>query len=166
MKTIIDWIIGLLTKILSIFIPKRFSHLLTYETVSYLFFGGVTTVVGLGGYILLSFYFSMSTAWATAVSSALSIILAFVTNKIFVFESTSWRTGVLVPELVKFGGSRVFTSVVDTLAMVLLVDVLGFHEMLMRLLTIIVIQVMGNYVLSKWVVFAKGDYNNTHENGE
>jgi len=135
--------------------PKRFRHLLTYEAVSYLFFGGLTTVVALGTYALFIYYLGMSVAMAGAVSNALAIVFAFVTNKLFVFESPGWRAKILLPELVKFGASRVFTSVVEILALVLLVDVIGLNAMIMRFFTMVIIQVAGNYVLSKWVVFTK-----------
>ena len=149
MKTIINF----LTKILAVFVPKRFARFLNYETVSYLFFGGLTTVVALGAYALLYFNTGMGAAMASIVSNVLAIIFAFVTNKMFVFESTSWRAGVLLPEIITFGASRALTTVIEALALGLLVDRLGFNAMIMRLLTMVVIQVIGNYVLSKWVVF-------------
>ena len=154
MKTIIN----LLTKILAIFVPKRFAHLVNYETVSYLFFGGLTTLVSMGSFALL-IYIGMGTATANIVSNVLAIIFAFVTNKMFVFESSSWRMGVLLPELIKFGASRAFTTLVETLALMLLVDILGFDPLIMKALTMMFIQVIGNYALSKWVVFtaAKGE---------
>jgi len=151
MKTIVNFLI----KILSVFVPKRFAHFLNYETVSYLFFGGLTTVVGLGTYALFIFYFEMSGAMAGAISNVLAIIFAFITNKLFVFESPSWRLKLLLPELVKFGASRGLTFAVDILALMLLVDILGFNAMLMRLLTMVIIHVIGNYALSKWVVFTR-----------
>jgi len=157
--------IDLLIKMSHVLVPKRFRHLLNYETVSYLFFGGLTTLVGLGAYALFIYGFDMSVAMAGAVSNALAIIFAFVTNKIYVFESLGWRAGVLLPEIVKFSASRVLTSVVEILVLVLLVDVIGLNAMVMRLLTMVIIQVAGNYVLSKWVVFKKRD-NNSREIGE
>ena len=155
MKRIIDLIIDLLIRILAVFVPRRFRHLLTYEIVSYLFFGGLATLVSLGSFAVFIYVLGMGVAMAGAVSNGLAIIFAFVTNKLFVFLSPSWRAGAVLPELVKFGASRVFTSVVEILVLVLLVDVAGLHPMIMRLLTMVVIQVIGNYVLSKWVVFAR-----------
>ena len=151
MKTIIN----LLIKILHIFAPKRFTHLLNYETVSYLFFGGLTTVVGLGSYAFFIYYFGMGAAVAGAVSNVLAIIFAFVTNKAYVFESPSWQPRILLPELVKFGAARALTFILDVLALALLVDMLGFNAMHIRLLTMVVIHFIGNYALSKWVVFTK-----------
>jgi len=132
-----------------------------------LFFGGLTTIVGLGSFALFHYFYGMSVLVAGAFSRALAIIFAFVTNKPFVFESPSWRLGILVPEIAKFGASRALTSVIEILVLALLVDVLGLNAMVMQIITMVVIQVIGNYVLSKWVVFAKGaSDNNSHKIGE
>ena len=154
-------LINLLTKILAFFVPKRFGHFLTYETVSYLFFGGLATIVSIGSFALF-IYLGMATAAANIASNILAIIFAFFTNKIYVFESPGWGVKVLLSEIVKFGASRAFTTIVETLALVLLVDVMGFNEMIMKLITMIVIQVMGNYVLSKWIVFTDKDQAPQH----
>ena len=112
-------------------------------------------MVGLGSYWLFIFYLEMGIATANNISNVLAIIFAFFVNKMFVFRSPGWRPRILVPELVKFGASRAFTSVVETLVLMLLVDWLGLHAMLMKLLTMVFIQVIGNYVLGKWVVFTR-----------
>ena len=149
MKNLIDFLI----RVLAFFMPKRFRGLLTYETVSYLFFGVLTTIIGLGTYALFIYGMGMSAAVASIISNMLAIIFAFITNKIYVFESPSWELRVLLSEIVKFGASRALTSAIEGLALWLLVDNLGFDAIIMRLLTMAVIQVIGNYVLSKWIVF-------------
>jgi len=145
--------IAFLTKILSFFTPKRFHRFLTYETVSYLFFGGLATLVAIVFFALFFYVVGMNGALASAVSDVLAIIFAFITNKLWVFESGSWEMKILAPELIKFGLSRGFTLILSALALYLLVDILGFNAMLMRLITMIIIHVIGNYVLSKWLVF-------------
>jgi len=145
-------IISVLIKILKFFAPKRFHRFINYEAVSYLFFGGLTTVVSLGFYQLF-FYLGASAAMATNLSNVLAVIFAFFPNKVYVFESPCWRPKIFLPELWKFFASRAATFVLEALAIWLLVDILGFHHMVMRLITMVVIQVMGNYALSKWVVF-------------
>jgi len=149
MKTIID----LLTKILAFFVPKKFAGFVNHETVSYLLFGGLTTLVSIGLFALFYYLIGMSVLVAGIASDVLAIIFAFITNKIYVFESPSWQPKILLPELIKFGASRALTVVLGIWALVLLVETLGLNAMAMRILTIVVIHVMGNYVLSKWIVF-------------
>jgi len=155
-------LIELLIKLLAIFTPKRLHRFLSYETISYLFFGGLATLVSIGTFALFFYAVGLNGAIAGAISNVLAIIFAFVTNKLWVFESPSWGRGILVPEMIKFGISRGFTLILDVLALMLLVDRFGFNAMLMRLVTMIVIQVIGNYAFSKWLVFTKkGEQNDT-----
>ena len=128
---------------------------MNYETVSYLFFGGLTTLVALGLFAVFYYGVGVGGATASAASDVLAIIFAFITNKLYVFESKSWQSRIFLPELLKFGASRALTLALSVLAMLLFVDYLGFNAMLLRLLTLVIIQVMGNYVLSKWLVFTK-----------
>ncbi|MCL2362615.1 MAG: GtrA family protein [Defluviitaleaceae bacterium] len=156
MKKFIEFLI----RILAFFVPKKFMRFFNHETVSYLFFGGLTFLVSVLFFALFYYSLGMRVALAGTVSDVLAIIFAFFTNKIFVFESPEWRAKVLVPELVKFGISRALTLVLGILALVLLVDILGYHAMVMRVLTTIIIVIIGNYVLSKWLVFtSKGESN-------
>ena len=112
-------------------------------------------MVSLGFFALFHYFVGLSVAMAGAASDVLAIIFAFVTNKIYVFGSPNWRPKTLLPELIKFSASRALTVVLGIWALVVLVDNLGFNAMLMRLLTMVVIHVIGNYILSKWVVFTK-----------
>ena len=133
---------------------RPLTRYLNRELVSYLIVGGLTTVVGLGSY-WLALRLGTGVALANTISTWLAILFAYVTNKLLVFQSSSWRLGLLLPELAKFGASRALTWVVETVVLVLLVDVWGLHDMLMKLCTMVVIQVLGNYALSKWVVFTR-----------
>jgi len=151
MKTIINF----LTKLIVFFVPERFKHLVNYETVSYLLFGGLTTLVSFGSFIFFVHVLGIGTATATTASNIVGIIFAFFPNKIYVFESPGWRLGILIPEIVKFGSSRAFTTAFQAFAMVVLVDIWGFHGGAMWIVTAVVIQIVGNYVLGKWLVFAK-----------
>ena len=56
------------------------------EFLSYVFFGVLTTVVNYVSYLLLAPLFSTTTI-PTAIAWALSVIFAYVTNRIFVFRS-------------------------------------------------------------------------------
>ena len=155
-------LLKILTRVLTFFTPGRFRGFVNYETVSFLFFGGLTTLISIALFALFHYIAGMGVAMAGIVSDVLAVIFAFFTNKIYVFESTSWSPKIVVPELIKFGAARAFTIVLGILALVLLVDVMGFNAMLMRLLTIIFIHVLGNYVLSKWLVFTtKGEHDDT-----
>ena len=58
------------------------------EQIAYLFFGGVTTVVNIVTYWLLA-RLGLSTGLANGIAWVLSVLVAYVTNRVWVFESKS-----------------------------------------------------------------------------
>jgi len=125
--------------------------LLNRETLSYLICGALTTVISFGVYALCG-YIGLVTVIANTISTVSAVVFAFIVNKIFVFRSASWNMGILLPEIAKFCVARVATYVMETLLLVFLVDILQFHSLLMKGLTTVLV-VVGNFVLSKWMVF-------------
>ena len=82
-----------------------------------------------------------------------SVIFAYFTNKLFVFESKSWNSGVL-GELLRFVGSRVTSGVIETVSLLVTVDILGWNGNIMKLFLAAIVIVL-NYILSKFFVFKK-----------
>ena len=124
------------------------------EVVSYLFFGGLTTVVNylvyLPCYNLLGFSGTVSNviAWIAAVA------FAYLTNKPFVFKSHDWSAKTVLPELTKFVGCRVGSGLLETAIIFVTVDLLGLNGNLIKVATSVLVVVL-NYVASKLVVFRK-----------
>lgn len=131
---------------------KVIGRFLNRETISYVIFGILTTIIGFGVYSLCV-YWGLKTIAANTISTVLAVIFAYVTNKAFVFRSRSWKPAALLPEFAKFCGARVATYIMETALLYLLVDVLELNSMLMKALTTVLV-VAANYVLSKWMVFA------------
>jgi putative flippase GtrA len=127
---------------------------LNRETISYLIVGGLTTLLS---WILftLALYFDLGTVAANNIANIIAVLFAFLANKIFVFQSSSWAVGKVLPEALRFFASRLLTHGLETAALVVLVDMFGFPGAIMKVLTMAVIQVLGNYALSKWVVFVR-----------
>ena len=86
-----------------------------------------------------------------------SVTFAFITNRLYVFESKAEKAGIL-RECVMFYLSRVFTLLVDLVIMFLLVDLTGIqngiYEFVAKVISNIVVLIL-NYVLSKLLVFRK-----------
>ena len=131
------------------------------ELLSYLFFGGLTTLVNIAVYGLLA-RLGLTTAVANACALAASILFAYVTNRLWVFESRTHGADAL-REFVRFILCRLGTGVVDELIMVAGVDGLGpvlFAEvpslwgLSVKVFANIVVIVL-NYVFSKLIIFRK-----------
>jgi putative flippase GtrA len=83
-----------------------------------------------------------------------SVIVAFLTNKPFVFRSYNWSLSVVVPEFVKFVNCRLLSGVLETAILWLTVDILSWNGTLWKLLTMVFVIVI-NYIGSKLFVFRK-----------
>lgn len=120
------------------------------EIFLYLLFGGLTTAVN-----IISFYFldliDLSTALSTVLAWLFSVIFAFVTNKIFVFES---RNKAFLKELISFFTCRIFTGVVDLLIMLVFVDMFELNSLLIKVLSNILVIIL-NFLFSKFFIFKK-----------
>lgn len=135
---------------------KRITDLIArYKSlISYGFFGVCTTAVNMAVYQLCYGGLGVPNVAATVAAWAASVLFAFVTNKIFVFESRSfaWRT--LGYELMTFVACRLLTGVLDVGIMFVAVDLMEGNGTLWKLLSNVVVIVL-NYVASKLVIFKK-----------
>ncbi len=121
------------------------------EVVLYLFFGGCTTLVNIGAYFVLD-VMGISTAFSTVMAWLLSVLFAFITNKIFVFSSRSSGHRGIFKEGFSFFSCRFLTGVLDLVIMLLFVDKLGLNGLLIKVLSNILVIAL-NYVFSKLFIF-------------
>ena len=122
-------------------------------TVIYLVFGVLTTVVNYAVYLPLYNWAGWPASVCNGVAWVVAVAFAYVTNKLFVFESKSWESGVLA-ELLRFVGSRVASGAVETVSLLITVDILGWNGNAMKLILAVFV-IVFNYVLSKFFVFKK-----------
>ncbi|NLD30101.1 MAG: GtrA family protein, partial [Clostridiales bacterium] len=83
------------------------------EIINYLLFGGLTTVVSWGTYSLFVKAIGMSVGVGNVLSWICAVLFAFVTNKLFVFESKTWQPATALREFVSFIGARLATGVIE-----------------------------------------------------
>ena len=130
------------------------------EIILYLFFGVTTTAVNWAVYALMTAVFLADITLSNGVAWAAAVLYAFITNKLFVFESKSMAPGVLLAEGVKFFSARIASGVVEILLPTALIA-LGLNGPLFGLeggiakAVVSVLIIVMNYVLSKWLVFRK-----------
>ena len=75
-------------------------------------------------------------------------------NKLFVFESKDMHRAVFMRELCKFLIARLSTGLLDVLIMFVAVDVIAWNAAICKVITNVIV-IIGNYLLSKFVVFDK-----------
>lgn len=122
------------------------------ELIHYIIFGGLTTLVNLVIFFLLDTLLGWPYLIANAISIILSILFAYVTNKLFVFESKNETMKENTLEFFRFIGFRLVSGLADMAAMWLLVDILSFDTNIAKLATQFIVVVL-NYVFSKFLIF-------------
>lgn len=125
-----------------------------WDMVSYLFFGVLTTIVNYLVYLPLYNLLGISAAVSNIMAWVAAVVFAYVTNKPFVFKSHDWSMKTVLPELGKFVGCRAASGGLETVLILLTVDILGWNGNIWKLI-ISVLVVILNYVSSKLLVFRK-----------
>ncbi len=148
---------------------KLTENLLKYkEIITYVIFGGLTTLVNFLTFTLFRALLGEEVYLLNnAVAWFVSVVFAYITNKLFVFESKSFEAKILLKEVTEFFGARIFSFGVEEGGMWLFVDLLGFSDysvsilgaeisgQLIAKLLLAVIVVIINYFASKLVIFRK-----------
>ncbi len=120
------------------------------ETLNYLIVGFLTTVVSIVSYNLFRFVISNITV-CTILSWICAVLFAYVTNRIFVFNSKEKN---ILKEVTNFTLSRIFSLVVEIVVMFILASVLLINDRIAKILVQFIIVVL-NYITSKLFVFKK-----------
>lgn len=138
------------------------------ELILYLIFGVLTTFVSIFSFWLFGLFIPDKLYLITNVISwVIAVIFAFVTNKLFVFESKKWGKAELSSEVPKFLGARVFSLIIEELGLILFIDLLGFKELgwtvlcfnvtgeLIAKTIMAIVVIVLNYFFSKFMIFKK-----------
>lgn len=126
-----------------------------YEAVlSYLFFGGLTTLVNFLIYFPLYNWLHFSGAISNVLAWMVAVVFAYLTNKPFVFKSHDWSRKTLIPEFTKFVACRVGSGLLETVSIFLFVDLLLWNGNWVKVVVSVLVVVL-NYISSRWLVFKK-----------
>ncbi len=123
------------------------------EIINYLIFGVLTTVVSFVVYFIFAKVFKIDEVISNVISWFFSVLFAFITNKLYVFESKETGKKTLLKEIISFYLARLFTGVVCDLGVfALMVKMFKINDVLSKLVTQVIVTVL-NYVFSKLLVF-------------
>jgi len=120
--------------------------------ILYVVFGALATAVNTGTYALCYNVLGITNVPSVIIAWTTAVILAFFTNKLWVFESKSFDAKTLKHEIPTFFGARIATGVMDILIMYVAVDVLHWNATLWKLISNALVIIL-NYVASKLVIF-------------
>lgn len=124
------------------------------EMLLYLLFGGLTTIVSIGSYAWVNVGLGINELIANIISWIFAVTFAYVTNKIWVFQSkiTGFRCLPGNDKILRM--VRLFTLGVEELLLFLFITLLHGNSVLVKFAAQIVILVL-NYIISKIFVFRR-----------
>lgn len=123
-------------------------------TVLYVIFGGLTTIINIVIYALCHYIFMLANNASNVIAWFISVFIAFLTNKIYVFESKNTEYVSLLNELLLFFSGRFISGFLDILLMHYLVDVEKLSDLVVKIIVNLIVIIL-NYLTSKFVVFKK-----------
>ena len=138
------------------------------ELIKYVFFGVLTTVVSIVSYNAANAVLGVERYLiSNIISWVLAVTFAYITNKLWVFSSKSWKLSVIGKEIPSFVLARLASLLIEEAGLFLLMEVmhLGEKSLNLQLFTLsgaliskIIMQivvVIMNYIFSKLVIFKK-----------
>ena len=139
------------------------------SVILYIIFGGMTTVIDWTVSFLLYYLWGEAIDatpillhGANVIAWVAAVTFAYVTNRIWVFESKRRGFVPIVCEIAAFAGGRVLTLLLQEVIMGVFCTWLGLNEYLFKLVAAVLVIIL-NYFISKILVFRKTKGTGTNE---
>lgn len=125
---------------------KRYKSVLLY-----VFFGGCTTLISIGTFVLFDSYCQMNELIANVLSWIFAVLFAYVTNRIWVFASNAKGKNI-IKEMLSFFAGRLTTLGIEELILLVFVTLLSFNSIVVKVAGQVVVLLL-NYFISKFMIF-------------
>lgn len=117
----------------------------------YIFFGGLTTLVSIGSFVICDSCLGITTLIANVISWICAVSFAYATNRVWVFQSSAAGKAILSEALSFFSG-RLATLGIEEAMLLIFVTLLHFNSLFVKVIAQFVVLVL-NYFISKLLVF-------------
>ncbi len=125
------------------------------EIIVYLVFGVLSTIVNFVSYFIFARLIGIDEVISSGLSWLCAVIFAYITNKIFVFNSKTTTLKDLIKEAITFASCRVLSGILcDVGTFGVMVKVFKINDIIAKVITQVMVVIL-NYVLSKLVIFKK-----------
>jgi putative flippase GtrA len=132
-------------------IKKIFTKLFNKETILYVIFGVLTTLVDFGVFSFLYYITGINEVVANTIAWFFAVIVAYITNKTIVFEKYNFEIITVIKELIAFFLARVFSLVITNVFLVFAAHI-GMNMLLAKAIISVVVVIL-NYFFSKLFIF-------------
>lgn len=120
------------------------------EIIKYAFWGGISTAINMILLFLMLRFTSIHYIVANSLAYFVAVIVNYVCNKIFVFESQND----VKKELLHFFIMRLISLGIDNACYYFAVDILGYNVYISRIVVSVII-ISATYVVNKLIIFKK-----------
>ncbi len=124
------------------------------EVIMYLIFGVLTTLVNIITYYFCTRLFDLNEYGSNVVAWIISVLFAFVTNKLFVFEDKDKNWRAILKQSLSFFAFRLVSLGIDMGSMYGMISILKWNDLIAKVIANIIVIIL-NYVFSKIFVFTK-----------
>lgn len=128
------------------------------ELIKYLIIGVLTTAINYVVFVILVKAIKIDMHVSNIIAWIVSVIFAYFTNKLFVFESKSFKLNVIGKEILSFGAARILSLLLEELILYIFVDLLNMNQLIIKLIANVIVIII-NYILSKFIIFKKPKEN-------
>lgn len=123
------------------------------EKLLYLIFGVLTTIFSIILYYVLTRFFKLDVYSSSIISWILSVLFAYITNKLYVFNCKKKK---ILKEMISFYGFRLLSLAFDLLFMYVMVGLFDINDMISKIISNIIVIIL-NYIFSKMFIFKGGN---------
>lgn len=120
--------------------------------ILYLFFGGVTTIINIGVFAVITKGIGWNYQVANFIAWIAAVLVAYLTNRVWVFGSRVHGFGPIVKELGSFFFFRILTYVMEVGILFVGISMLHGNEIVWKIIDNIFV-ILINYVFSKLIIF-------------
>ena len=125
------------------------------EIIVYLIFGVLATIVNFVSYFIFARVMQIDEVVSSGLSWLTAVIFAYITNKLFVFNSKTTTKKALIKEAMTFVSCRVVSGIFcDVGTFAVMVRVFKINDIIAKAITQVMV-VIVNYIFSKLVIFKK-----------
>lgn len=134
-------------------IKELIKKVCTREVILYAVFGGLTTIVNIGSFALMTKVFNINENLANFIAIVLAVLFAYITNKDMVFHSNAANVKEKIKEFCKFMLGRAFTMLIEFIGCFLLFK-LPIPEIISKCIVTVIVIIL-NFFISKFFAFKK-----------
>ena len=122
------------------------------ETISYLIFGILSTIVNIATYVFFSRIIKINFMISNIIAWFVAVIFAYITNKFFVFESKDINIKFILKEITSFMSLRILSGLTELILMYIMINIMLINDFIVKIITNIVVVIL-NFIFSKLIIF-------------